>query len=53
MNLKDNLVKGQAFIGIDNEKYYFLGFDYNDQILFTNLELWTDIEQKYMEKSNL
>ena len=53
MNLKDNLVKGQAFIGIDDEKYYFLGFDYDDQILFTNLDLWTDKEPKYMEKSNL
>lgn len=51
--MKDNLVKGQAFIGIDNEKYYFLGFDYDDQILFTNLDLWTDKEPKYMEKSNL
>lgn len=51
--MKDNLVKGQAFIGIDDEKYYFLGFDYDDQILFTNLDLWTDKEPKYMEKSNL
>ena len=53
MNLKDNLKKGQAFIGIDDEKYYFLGFDYDDQILFTNLDLWTDKEQKYLEKSNI
>lgn len=51
--MKDSLVKGQAFIGIDDEKYYFLGFDYDDQILFTSLDLWTDKEQKYMEKSNL
>lgn len=53
MILKDNLIKGQAFIGIDDEKYYFLGYDYDDQILFTTLDLWTDKEQKYMEKSNL
>lgn len=53
MTLKDNLIKGQAFIGIDDEKYYFLGYDYDDQILFTTLDLWTDKEQKYMEKSNL
>mgnify|MGYP001027281437 FL=1 len=51
--MKDKLVKGQAFIGIDDNKYYFLGLDYNDQILFTSLDLWTDVEQKYMEKSNL
>lgn len=51
--MKDNLKKGQAFIGIDDEKYYFLGFDYDDQILFTNLDLWTDKEQKYLEKSNI
>ena len=37
MNLKDSLVKGQAFIGMDDEKYYFLGLDYDEQILFTNL----------------
>lgn len=53
MNMKDKLVKGQAFIGIDDNKYYFLGLDYDDQILFTSLDLWTDVEQKYMEKSNL
>lgn len=53
MGMKDKLVKGQAFIGIDDNKYYFLGLDYDDQILFTSLDLWTDIEQKYMEKSNL
>src|SRR5574344_418125 len=53
MNLKDNIKKGQAFIGIDGEKYYFLGFDYDDQILFTNLDLWSDKEQKYLEKSNI
>ena len=51
--MKDNLTKGQAFIGIDDEKYYFLGYDYDDQILYTSLDLWTDKEQKYMEKSNL
>ncbi len=51
--MKDELKKGQAFIGIDDEKYYFLGFDYDDQILFTSLDLWTDKEQKYIEKSNL
>src|SRR5574344_1571879 len=53
MSLKDNIKKGQAFIGIDDEKYYFLGFDYDDQILFTNLDLWSDKEQKYLEKSNI
>lgn len=51
--MKDNIKKGQAFIGIDGEKYYFLGFDYDDQILFTNLDLWSDKEQKYLEKSNI
>ncbi len=51
--MKDELKKGQAFIGIDDEKYYFLGFDYDEQILFTSLDLWTDKEQKYIEKSNL
>ena len=50
VNMKDKLVKGQAFIGIDDQKYYFLGLDYDEQILFTNLDLWTDTEQKYMEK---
>jgi len=53
MNLKDNLKKGQAFIGVDDNKYYFLGYDYEDQIMFTNLDLWTDKEQKYIVKSNL
>ena len=48
MGMKDKLVKGQAFIGIDDNKYYFLGLDYDDQILFTSLDLWTEIEQKYM-----
>lgn len=53
MNLKDKLEKGQAFIGIDDNKYYYLGLDYDEQILFTTLDLWTDKEQKYMEKSSL
>ena len=47
----EELKKGQAFIGLDDNKYYFLGFDYNDQILFTTLDLWTD--KKYIVKSNL
>ncbi len=51
--MKDNLKKGQAFIGIDDNKYYFLGYDSDNQILFTTLDLWTDKEQKYMVKSNL
>ncbi len=51
--MKDKLVKGQAFIGLDDNKYYFLGFSYDEQILFTSLDLWTDTDQKYMEKSNL
>ena len=53
MNLKDELKKGQAFIGIDDNKYYFLGYDYDDQIFFTNLDLWSDKEQSYMTKSNI
>ena len=53
MNLKDELKKGQALIGVDAKKYYFLGFDYDDQIFFTNLDLWTDKEQSYMTKSNI
>src|SRR5574344_286272 len=53
MSLKDNIKKGQAFIGIDDEKYYFLGFDYDDQILFTNLDLWSDKEQKYLENATM
>lgn len=55
MNLKDkyNLKKGQAFVGIDDNKYYFLGYDYNSQIMFTNLDLWTDEAQKYIVKNNL
>ena len=53
INLKDELRKGQAFIGVDDKKYYFLGFDYDDQIFFTNLDLWTDKEQSYMTKSNI
>lgn len=51
--MKDNLKKGQAFIGIDDNKYYFLGYDSDNQILFTTLDLWTDKEQKYMVKNNL
>ena len=53
MNLKDELKKGQAFIGVDNEKYYFLGLDYDDQIFFTTLDLWTNKEQSYLTKSNI
>lgn len=53
MCMKDELKKGQAFIGQDDNKYYFLGFDYDNQILFTNIDLWTDKEQGYMEKSNI
>lgn len=53
MKLKDELKKGQAFIGIDDNKYYFLGYDYDDQIFFTNLDLWSDKEQSYMTKSNI
>lgn len=53
MNLKDKLKKGQAFIGLDDNKYYFLGYDYDDQIFFTNLDLWSDKEQSYMTKSNI
>lgn len=53
MNLKDELKKGQAFIGLDDNKYYFLGFDYDDQILFTSIDMWTEKEQEYVEKSNI
>ena len=53
MNLKDELKKGQAFIGVDDKKYYFLGYDYDDQIFFTTLDLWSDKEQSYMTKSNI
>ena len=51
--MKDKLRKGQAFIGIDNKKYYFLGYDYDEQIMFTDLDLWTEKEQKYIIKSNI
>ena len=53
MNLKDELKKGQAFIGLDDNKYYFLGFDYDDQIFFTTLDLWSEKEKSYMTKSNI
>ena len=53
MNLKDELKKGQAFIGLDDNKYYFLGYDYDNQIFFTTLDLWSDKEQSYMTKSNI
>lgn len=53
MSLKDKLKKGQAFLGIDDNKYYFLGFDYDDQIFFTTLDLWSDKEQGYMTKNNI
>ena len=53
MNLKDELKKGQAFIGLDDNKYYFLGYDYDDQIFFTNIDLWSDKEQSYMTKSSI
>lgn len=49
--MKDSIKKGQSFIGIDDKKYYFLGFDYNGQILFTSTDLWTDKEQQYIEQS--
>ena len=51
--MKDELKKGQAFIGLNDNKYYFLGFDYDDQIFFTTLDLWSDKEQGYMSKSNI
>ena len=53
MSLKDKLKKGQAFLGVDDNKYYFLGFDYDDQIFFTTLDLWSDKEQGYMTKNNI
>ena len=51
--LKDNLKKGQAFIGLDDNKYYFLGFDYDEQIFFTTLDLWSDKEQGYLTKNKI
>ena len=51
MNLKDRLTKGQAFIGLDDNKYYCL--DYDEQIFFTTLDMWSDKEQSYMTKSNI
>ena len=51
--MKDRLQKGQAFIGVDDNKYYYLGMNYDGQILFTNLDLWTDKDKKYIEKSNI
>ena len=53
MNLKDKLKKGQAFIGIDDKKYYYLGLDYDNQIFYTTLDLWSDKEQGFMSKSNI
>lgn len=53
MNLKDKLKKGQAFIGIDDNKYYFLGFDYDNQVFFTTLDLWSEKEHSYIIKSNI
>ncbi len=52
--MKDNrLTKGQAFIGLDDNKYYFLGLDYDNQIFFTTLDMWSDKEQGYMIKNNI
>ena len=51
--MKDRLQKGQAFIGVDDNKYYYLGMNYDGQILFTNLDLWTDKDKKYIERSNI
>ena len=53
MNLKDKLKKGQAFIGIDDKKYYYLGLDYDNQIFYTTLDLWSGKEQGFMSKSNI
>ena len=52
MSLKDKLKKGQAFLGVDDNKYYFLGFDYDDQIFFTTLDLWSDKEQEVLEEKS-
>lgn len=30
-----------------------MGFDYDDQIFFTTLDLWSDKEQGYMTKNNI
>ncbi|HPE14355.1 MAG TPA: hypothetical protein PLT65_00755 [Bacilli bacterium] len=44
--MNENLKKGQMFIGFDNNKYYFLGYSNDNQIFFTNEELWS--EKKYL-----
>lgn len=49
--MKDKLKKGQAFIGLDDNKYYFLGFDYDNQVFFTTHELWEN--QEYITKNNI
>lgn len=49
--MKDKLKKGQAFIGLDGNKYYFLGFDYDNQVFFTTHELWEN--QEYITKNNI
>lgn len=46
--MKDKLKKGQAFIGKDNELYYYLGLNYNGDLFFTNLELWNENTQRYI-----
>ena len=51
--MKGKIKKGQAFIGIDDNKYYFLGTDYDNQIYFTTLDMWSEKEQSYMTKSNI
>ncbi len=51
--MKDEIKKGQAFIGLDGNKYYFLGLDYDNQVFFTTLDLWCAKEQSYMVKNNL
>lgn len=47
------LKKGQAFIGVDGNKYYYLGLDYNNQVLFTTPDLWTNTNPEFYEKNKM
>ena len=51
--MNDEIKKGQAFIGRDGNKYYYLGLDYNNQICFTTLDWWKEDEPKYQTDNPL
>lgn len=51
--MSDKLKKGQAFIGIDGNKYYFLGLDYDGQFFFTTIDAWSNKQQEYYIKNNI